>query len=119
MPISVELINSEKHPISIELVQKYLNFTLRQLGLTDTLNIELVIVNDQEMIILNKKFRDQQKTTDVLSFENPTNKEILGSIVISYDTAKAQAAQAGTDVNDEVASLANHGLLHLLGYDHV
>lgn len=120
--LQIELLNHTSHKINLETLKDTLVFTLRRLNQIDTVNIELVIVDDQEMITLNNKFRHQNKTTDVLSFENP-NRSIegensLGSIVISYDQASLQAKQAKLGVNDEINSLVNHGLLHLLGYNH-
>ncbi len=77
---------------------------------------------------LNKKFRDKDKATDVLSFPmyedgefDPTeciSGAVLGDIVISLERAKEQADEIGNSFLHEVAFLAVHSTLHLLGYDH-
>ena len=77
---------------------------------------------------LNKKYRDKDKATDVLSFPiyddgnfDPTeciSGAVLGDIVISLERAKEQAAEIGNSFLHEVAFLAIHSTLHLLGYDH-
>ena len=74
---------------------------------------------------LNKTYRDTDSVTDVLSFESDgeidpeTGKEYLGDIVVCLEQAKRQAEQSGHSVQNEIALLEIHGLLHLLGYDHM
>ena len=69
---------------------------------------------------LNRDFRGQDKTTDVLSFpgdESPEGRH-LGDIVISVPTAERQAAGRGAVLEQEVKLLLLHGVLHCLGHDH-
>ena len=84
--------------------------------------ISLKLTDDKEMRKLNKKHRSLDKTTDVLSFPMNETKNIeeniLGDIVISVDTLRKQAKKYDMTINDELAFLYVHGLLHLLGYDH-
>ena len=81
--------------------------------------IELLIVNNEEIQKLNKEYRGINKPTDVLSFPlADTPQAPLGSIVISIDKAKEAAAEYGHTLDEEIALLFIHGLLHLLGYDH-
>lgn len=84
--------------------------------------ISLKLTDDEEMRKLNKKHRSLDKTTDVLSFPMNETKNIeeniLGDIVISVDTLRKQAKKYDMTINDELAFLYVHGLLHLLGYDH-
>ena len=82
-------------------------------------SVELLMVFDDKIKTLNKTHRKKNKPTDVLSF--PVDYEFadfLGSIVISVDTAKRQADELKHDLNDEIAILFIHGLLHLIGMDH-
>jgi probable rRNA maturation factor len=82
-------------------------------------DIEFVLCNDTYMQNINREFRAQDKTTDVLSFplEDMPNAP-LGTIVVSLDTASKAATRYNHAVEDEIALLFIHGLLHLLGYDH-
>lgn len=90
--------------------------------------ISLVFVNDLEIKALNKKWRNINKPTDVLSFSNicddnfpsPNNQEIktLGEIFISLDTASRQATDYNHSLQDEVNKLLVHGVLHIFGFDH-
>ncbi|WP_456452221.1 rRNA maturation RNase YbeY [Hydrogenimonas sp.] len=86
--------------------------------LTDR-DIELLFTDDTTIRAMNREHRGIDKPTDVLSFpleEVPFAP--LGEIVISVDTAARYAAAYGNALDDEVALLFIHGLLHLLGYDH-
>ena len=74
------------------------------------------ITGDEEMRELNKTYASEDHATDVLSF--PGAGDHLGDIAISWPAVTRQAAVFGHDAKTEVALLAVHGLLHLLGWDH-
>ncbi len=80
--------------------------------------LSLLLTGDEEIRDLNRRFRGKDRPTDVLSFPMDDNL-LLGDIAISMDRASAQAQEAGTPLETELARLLVHGLLHLLGYDHV
>jgi probable rRNA maturation factor len=77
----------------------------------------LALVPDARVRALNRQFRHENQSTDVLSFpaEEPGQ---LGDVVIATGVARRQAAAAGHSLQTELRVLALHGLLHLLGYDH-
>jgi probable rRNA maturation factor len=88
----------------------------------------LRLTNDAEIQSLNAQYRQKDQPTDVLAFAAledelpllPDQDEplYLGDIVISVETALVQAAQQGHSLQVELAWLAAHALLHLLGWDH-
>jgi probable rRNA maturation factor len=83
--------------------------------------VALALVSDRYMRTLNKTYRGRDYPTDVLSFEHPKHPAHpvpLGDVVISTQTARRQAREAGHAYPVELKILALHGLLHLLGYDH-
>lgn len=92
--------------------------------------LSLRLTDDEEIQELNAQYRHQNQPTDVLAFaalevDCPQPPDLLaslplylGDIVISVDTAKRQAQQQGHRLQIELAWLAAHGLLHLLGWDH-
>lgn len=80
------------------------------------LDLTIVIVDDRAMRAYNKRFHHVDASTDVLSFPFGADENYLGDIIISYDTAQANARQAGWRVRDELCLLVTHGILHLLGY---
>ena len=90
--------------------------------------LSITLTDDEHIHELNKNFRGVDKPTDVLSFafresEEPEilnlQVEILGDIIISLERAKIQAENFGHSYLREVIFLTVHGLLHLLGYDHI
>lgn len=87
-----------------------------EIGLRGEVNV-LVTSNDQ-MRALNRKFRRENKPTDVLSFPVDGSNGIAGDIAISGQIAKQQARQLGHSLEQELKVLLLHGLLHLSGLDH-
>jgi len=88
--------------------------------------LEIVWVSDAQIKKLNKQYRKKNQTTDILSFSylrnNQTNKDELepfGQLVISVDTLRKQAEQQNHAYYKEAIILFVHGLLHILGFDHM
>ena len=88
---------------------------------------ELVValVGDQKMRALNRRYRQTDRSTDVLSFPSSPDSwppapgpRPLGDVVIATGVARRQARAAGHPLGTELRRLALHGLLHVLGYDH-
>lgn len=84
----------------------------------DKMSLSLIIVNDKQMRDINFQYRDLDKTTDVLSFPD-TEEDYLGDIFISLDKVKLQAVEYEHSEMEEFARLLIHGILHLMGYDHI
>lgn len=84
----------------------------------DKKSLSLIIVNDKQMRDINFQYRDLDKTTDVLSFPD-TEEDYLGDIFISLDKVKLQAVEYEHSEMEEFARLLIHGILHLMGYDHI
>ncbi len=86
--------------------------------------ITLLSVGDRKIQLLNRQFRKIDRSTDVLSFsmregEFPAlNPHLWGDIVISWPRARAQAQAARHSLENEMAYLLLHGILHLMGLDH-
>lgn len=78
------------------------------------------LLSDEEMVLLNARFRGQAKTTDVLSFPGAPSVEgwHLGDIAISIPTARRQAERNASSATLELKRLFLHGVLHCLGHDH-
>jgi len=87
--------------------------------------LSVSLVEDDAMEALNATHRGRSRPTDVLSFslvEGPHaqfRRELLGDVVIGIETAARQAHAQGRGLNEEIARLLIHGVLHLLGHDHV
>ena len=82
-------------------------------------DVELVFVSDDEMRKINREHRGINKATDVLSFPyEQVSGGLMGSVLISTDTASRVASELGHSIECEIALLFLHGVLHILGYDH-
>jgi probable rRNA maturation factor len=110
--------------------EQWLEILYPDAPLADACELSLRFTDDTEIQTLNDQYRQKNQPTDVLAFaaleaDIPQIEEMrsllplyLGDIVISVDTAKRQAQQQGHSLPTELAWLAAHGLLHLLGWDH-
>lgn len=78
----------------------------------------IAFVSDDRIRQLNRRYRGFDRATDVLSFPTGEENVALGDIAISVERARAQARQNGLTLEQEIAQLILHGLLHLCGYDH-
>ena len=91
------------------------------------LNSELTIrlKSDKEMLSLNKKWRNKNKTTNVLAFPNNYNLSLdkklihIGDIIISYGEVKRESINRKISFIDHLVHLIVHGVLHLCGYNHI
>lgn len=108
-----------------------MDVTYKKLGLKCDPIVSVSIVDNRYIHKINKKYRGIDRPTDVISFafldsENNYDKilfqpgpVVLGDIYISLDKAKEQALEYGHSLHRELSFLFIHGLLHLLGYDHM
>ena len=95
---------------------------LRLHGYQNPPDVSVALVDDSYIRMLNREYRGMDKPTDVLAFpmtpdEFMHGEPTLGDIVISVERARDQARQFKHPLRREVAFLAVHGLLHLLGYE--
>ena len=101
------------------LIKKHILKLLKNLSVQKDTELSVSFINDVEMRTLNSKYRDINRTTDVLSFpQNGADSSILGDVIISVDTAKRRARMYQIDTWEEIYKLIIHGILHLLGYNH-
>lgn len=106
-------------------LKKFIEYSLNYLKLEDVI-FNIIIIDNDEIHKINKEYRGIDRPTDVISFaleDDDTfislDKRILGDIYISIDKAKKQSVEYGHSLLRELCFLAIHGLLHLLGYDHM
>lgn len=94
-----------------------------------TAEVSITLTDNAYIHALNRQYRQIDRPTDVLSFALNESEEpeiadgpavnVLGDIIISVERAEEQAAEYGHSVRREMAFLTVHGMLHLLGYDHM
>ena len=84
----------------------------------DDKSLSLILVNNEEIKEINKKYRNINKTTDVISFVDRED-DYIGDIFICIDKVKEQAIEYKNSEEWEFAFLLIHGILHLSGFDHI
>jgi probable rRNA maturation factor len=108
-------------------IEKMCNTACRAAVATDEARgISLLLTDDAEICRLNENWRGKNTATNVLSFPvsrmmtlPPGETAQLGDIVMAYETVMREARDAGTPAEHHACHLLVHGVLHLLGYDHV
>lgn len=85
--------------------------------------LSLLFTDDAGIRVLNRRFREIDRATNVLSFPSPAPSDarfgaILGDIVVASQTLRREAQSQGLTFDDHLAHLILHGFLHILGYDH-
>ena len=120
-----EIINETSEKIEeLDEIKKLIDYALSHEKLDDV-EFNIIIVDNNKIRELNRDYRKIDRETDVISFaleDNMTIKldhRMLGDIYISIDKARLQAIEYNHSLLRELAFLSIHGLLHLLGYDHM
>ena len=121
-----EIINETNEEITeLNEVEKVVDFALKYQSIDNTI-FNIIIVDEETIHKLNKEYRGKDSVTDVISFALEdddtfvkTEYRILGDIYICLNKAKSQALEYGHSFLREISFLTIHGLLHLLGYDHM
>ncbi len=124
--VEVQVLSPFNEILSADCLQTVAEAALRHEGTMG--QVTLVITDDQGIQALNRDFLSIDVPTDVLSFSAqsdagdfvaaPEAACYLGDVIVSYPRAVVQASEAEHSVEQEVALLVIHGILHLLGYDH-
>lgn len=120
-----EIFNETKENIDIEEEKKLIDFALKHEKL-ENIEFNVIFVDSKTIKKINKEYRGIDKVTDVISFALEDNEELkfefgrlLGDIYICVERMKEQAKEYGHSLLREQGFLTIHGLLHLLGYDHM
>jgi len=107
---SLKLIDKKKVHQLVKAITDDLKFNI--------VNLEINFINSAEIHLLNKKHLNHDYTTDIITFDYSDDFESLdGELFISVDDAKLNAKKYKVTLNEELARLVIHGILHLLGYD--
>ena len=110
-------------PVDRQLLRARARRVLREVGHAQS-ELSIALVDDATIAELNRSYRGQSRPTDVLSFSLLEGDHaehrgaLLGDVVIGVETAARRARAARRRIDDEVARLLVHGVLHLLGHDH-
>ena len=117
--------NRQKHtPLDLRKIRKVAQRILTELGLPDA-ELSLLLVNDVQIQALNRRYLQRNRPTNVLAFPmregefSVLHPHLLGDLVISVETARRQTKRFGLDEMKMVTLLMIHGILHLVGYEHI
>lgn len=121
-----EIFNNTNIEIEeLEYLEKYINYLVEKEQLDKTI-FNIIFVTNDEIHAINRQYRNVDRITDVISFALEDNGpnihqgyRIIGDIYIAIEVAYFQAQTYNHSRKREVCFLATHGLLHLLGYDHI
>ena len=124
--MKVNIYNQSNKELKKEITElkKFVRFSVNELNIKDCY-FNIIFVNNDYIKELNKNYRNIDRETDVITFALEDDKtviskvRILGDIYISIDKAISQAEEYGHSLKREISFLTIHGILHLLGYDHM
>lgn len=127
LSVEISRAGGEWDAASEEIVLRMAQAVFMHDGASSAAELSVLLADDTFVQSLNRKFRGKDKPTNVLSFPNaPTpagalydEPSSLGDIALAYETVKAEAQTQKKSFDDHLAHLVVHGVLHLLGYDHI
>ncbi|MCI9233046.1 MAG: rRNA maturation RNase YbeY [Bacilli bacterium] len=123
----IGIFNKTEEIVDLEALRKLMEYAL-EVEKTKAVVFNIILIDNQNIHKMNLEYRGIDRPTDVISFALEDDKvflnvegipRILGDIYISIEKAKEQAELYGHSFTRELSFLAVHGLLHLLGYDHM
>lgn len=130
--MSVFLADEQADSVDLSELHSLAELIMREEGYPDDAEVTLLFVDEAEMSSYNERFLAKPGSTDVLAFpveellpgvvpdHDPQGPPLmLGDVVIAPAYVRRQAADHGVTFEDELSLMVTHGILHLLGYDHV
>jgi probable rRNA maturation factor len=130
--VNVFLADEQDDPLDAEPLRRLVINALEREGLPDRVDVTVMFVGLDQITEYNERFMERNGPTDVLAFPvvqltpgrypepDPTDPPLsLGDVVIAPEYVRSQAADLGVGFEDELSLMVVHGLLHLLGYDHM
>ena len=127
--MSIEVANESGQPVDEDAIAALARHVLDALRIHPQAELSVLLVDVDAMSALHEQWMDETGPTDVLSFpmdelrpgsdEKSAEPGLLGDVVLCPEVAARQAVEAGHSTADELALLTTHGVLHLLGFDHM
>jgi len=130
--VSVFLADEQGEPVDLLQLRHLAELVLTEEGYPDETEVTVLLVSDDEMASYNERFLDRTGPTDVLAFpveeltpgfvpdRDPGGPPlVIGDVIVAPAYVSRQAAETDVGFDDEMALMVAHGILHLLGYDHI
>lgn len=130
--MSIFLADEQTEQVGVDDLHSLAGLVLREEAYPEDAEVTLLFVSEEEMASYNQRFLDREGPTDVLAFPvedllpgvvpetDPQGPPLmLGDVVVAPAYVRRQASNFGVSYEDEMALMVTHGILHLLGYDHI
>jgi len=126
MEIIIDLTNeNSKFDLDLDKIESFIHYVIKkEYDSEKDVYISVLISDNDEIQNINREYRGKDMPTDVISFAyNETDNEgiydVLGDIIISFDKVEEQSKEYEHSIEREFFYVLLHGILHLLGYDHI
>ncbi len=124
--ISIPIYVESRYKINRKQIKETVIKVLLKQQINSPVEVSIAVIGNRKMRALNKKYRDIDKSTNVLSFsqtegeltQQPPDKLYLGDIVLAYPKVVEECARDNMLIDDRVNELVEHSLMHLLGFHH-
>ena len=124
--VSVLIFVESRYKINRKRIKQAVSRVILQNEVASPVEVSVAVVGDRKMRELSRKYKNEDKTRNILSFSQTEGEEIttpkdtlrLGDIVISFPVVITEASRDEMLVDDKVDQLVEHGMLHLLGLHH-
>lgn len=130
--MSVFLADEQNEPVDLLQLRHLAELVLTEEGFPDETEVTVLFVSDDEMASYNERFLERSGPTDVLAFpveelapgfvpdHHPAGPPlVIGDVIVAPAYVRRQAGETEVGFDDEMALMVAHGILHLLGYDHI
>jgi probable rRNA maturation factor len=130
--VSVFLADEQNELVDVLQLRHLAELVLTEEGFPDETEVTVLLVSDEEMASYNERFLDRSGPTDVLAFpveeltpgfvpdHDPAGPPlVIGDVIVAPAYVRRQASETEVGFDDEMALMVTHGILHLLGYDHI
>ena len=118
MGFTIHVNTADRPDVPAALLRDAVRLAL-ETGGVETGEVSLTLQSDDEIQGLNREYLGRDRPTDVIAFAlHDDGQPVLGDVYVGYDRAVAQARELGIALTEELARLAIHGTLHVLGHDH-
>jgi probable rRNA maturation factor len=130
--VSVFLADEQGVPVNLDRLRRLAELVLAEEGYPTETELTVLLVSEDEMAAYNERFLERSGPTDVLAFpveelmpgvvpDQDSNGPplIIGDVIVAPGYVGRQAAENDVEFEDEMALMVAHGILHLLGYDHI
>jgi probable rRNA maturation factor len=118
LSVQVNQVETNAPAYIVDLIKRAVETALTHESVEEA-SVSVTLLDNPRIRSMNRKYLQHDKVTDVISFPlYEQGEQVVGDIYIGYEQTQDQAADAGVDLEEEIARVSIHGTLHVLGFDH-